>query len=124
MNNSTFDNLSQGGNKAFRSCYGDMLCPHCGYYSPAEGAAFGDYWILTCHKCKASVFIQVTAGAPNWQVVDYYPKNKPHVDALVPQEIGEDYLEAQRCFSVAAWQACCVMARRCMHEVVEHFTAA
>ena len=33
------------------------------------------------------------------------------------------YLEAQRCFSVAAWHACAVMARRCMHLVAEHFQA-
>lgn len=37
------------------------------------------------------------------------------VDPSIPEAIATDYLEALRCFNVAAYRACVTMARRCLH---------
>jgi len=122
MNNSDFGELTRIGAKPLDHYRIDMLCPHCGYFSPAEGAKLSEkYYGITCHRCKESVMIHT---GDEKQIVDYYPKRKVTVDnALVPEEIAKDFLEAHKCFSVAAWQACSVMARRCIHLVAEIFSA-
>ena len=95
----------------------DMLCPHCGFWSPAEGMVIvPSAWVLVCHHCRKSVWGRTGSDS---EIMDYYPEQSVTVDSLVPEPIGHDYLEAQRCYSVAAWQACSVMARRCIHLIVE-----
>lgn len=81
---------------------------------------------MECHQCNEPLYIRTDYVVKTQEtvIVDYYPKRKVMVDPLVPQEIARDYLEAQRCFSVPSWQACSVMARRCMHLVAEHFQAS
>ncbi len=61
-----------------------------------------------------------TAAVGSTEIVDYYPKARVTVDPSVPAELTADYLEAQRCFSVAAWRACAVMARRFVHSVMQN----
>lgn len=103
----------------------DIHCPHCGYFSAAEGPrASPKCATVICHKCSEAVMIQTeNIDSPLSKVIDYYPKRVATVDPFVLKDIAEDYLEAQRCFSVAAWHGCAVMARRCMHSVAEHFKA-
>ncbi|MGB7208604.1 MAG: DUF4145 domain-containing protein [Pyrinomonadaceae bacterium] len=120
MDSEIFGKLRNRAAKATVQVECDMLCPHCGAFSPAQGVALPqNYYVVTCYRCKESVMMMVDGD----KIIDYYPKQKVTVDAFVPGEISRDYLEAQRCFSVAAWQGCCVMARRCMHLIVEKFEA-
>jgi len=129
MNQPNFGTLKILSTGSYQNCEIDMLCPHCGAFSPAKGPSLGvGYYAVRCYRCKESVMIYVgsdnkSAIITGEKIQDYYPKRKVIVDPLVPPEIAKDYLEAQRCFSVAAWQACSVMARRCMHLVVEKFLA-
>ena len=116
--------------RSFYICTADISCPHCGYFSTAEGPVLdGTYAIVGCLRCREAVMIQSerlnTAGTtnPSRVVTDYYPKKVPTADPFVPKDIAEDFLEAQRCFMAGAWHGCAVMARRCMHSVAEHFKA-
>ncbi|HYV13498.1 MAG TPA: DUF4145 domain-containing protein [Pyrinomonadaceae bacterium] len=118
------------GNPETFLCKADILCPHCGYYAPAEGPIVaGRYALVACHRCRQAVMITAENLSHTWSsdvgrpVIDYHPKKNPTVDPLVPEEIADDYLEAQRCFLVGAWRGCAVMARRCMHSVAERFKA-
>lgn len=119
------------GQRSFRMFEINMTCPHCDCFSVAKGVYVGAQYetflveCLQCHKCTA-LFVNNPNNQPLIQpdmITDYYPKTKVTVDPFVPAEIAKDYLEAKRCFSVGAWQACCVMARRCIHHIVEKFHA-
>lgn len=107
----------------------EIQCPHCDTFSSAKGIDLGaGYLVTTCLKCKKSVLVittvmEVAVRKDPSSIVDYYPKRTLTVNPFVPEEMARDYMEAQRCFSVAAWQACSVMARRCMHLIAEHFQA-
>lgn len=110
--------------RSYAVCTVDLLCPHCGYYSVAEGPIVTNTSTLVkCHRCSQTTMIEaVTVHSPS-TVNDYYPRRQITVDPFVPKEIAEDYLEAQRCFLAGAWHGCAVMARRCLHSVAEHFNA-
>ena len=122
------DSIAVRGHRAARSyavVQADLLCPHCGYYSTAEGPLITQKSAgVICKRCSEVVLLMgegsLKAGDP---VIDYYHRKVPTVDPFVPKDIGEDYLEAQRCFMAGAWHGCAVMARRCMHSVAEHFKA-
>jgi Domain of unknown function (DUF4145) len=117
--------------REFHYCRADILCPYCGYYSSAEGPVVGSqYALVSCHRCQKAVMITTeeralghTGLGGGRKVVDYHPKKSPTVDPFVPDEIADDYLEAQRCFMVGAWRGCAVLARRCMHSVAQRFDA-
>ena len=114
-----------GVGRSFTVGKADLLCPHCGYYSSAEGpVATSTTALVVCKRCGKTTMIEaVTVTSPS-TINDYYPKRVPTADPFVPSDIAEDYLEAQRCFSVRAWHGCAVMARRCMHSVAEYFKAS
>lgn len=113
-----------GPGTSYNTCLADLLCPHCGYYSEAVGPiANVKCALVVCHRCGEAVMLETVNMQNASAVTDYYPKRTATVDAFVPKDIAEDFLEAQRCFSVGAWHGCVVMARRCMHSVAEHFSA-
>jgi hypothetical protein len=108
----------------------DMICPHCGTFAPAKGPKLNPTTVvLLCYRCKKAVMLlyktiaSPPTSTPATEIVDYYPKRSVQVSPHVPKNIGEDYLEAQRCFLAGAWHGCAVMARRCMHSVAEHLNA-
>jgi hypothetical protein len=108
----------------------DMNCPHCGTYTVARGPQLNLTTVaLLCYRCTQAVLIMykspISQGseAHPASIADYYPKRTLQVNPHVPEAIGEDYLEAQRCFLAGAWHGCAVMARRCMHSVAEHLKA-
>jgi len=111
-------------------CTADLQCPHCGFFSTAEGFAInGKYALVQCLRCSEAIMINsqrlMTEGRSNppRETTDYYPRRQPTAHPFVPKDIAEDYLEAQRCFTAGAWHGCAVMARRCMHSVAEHYNA-
>jgi hypothetical protein len=118
------------GGIPYRIVAADVLCPNgaCGIYCHATGPIItGAYAALVCSRCGFVVLIETTEdfveGKGSYTIKDSYPKKTATVDPSVPKEMAADYLEAYRCFSVAAWHGCAVMVRRCIHQVVEHFKA-
>jgi len=106
-----------------------MHCPHCEVYAEAAGPVVGRYIALACLNCKGAVIVGVESGRPlekisSDDVLDYHPKKRITADPLLPPDIAQDYVEAQRDFSVAAWASCAVMVRRCVHGVLEHLGAS
>ena len=104
-----------------RSLRAEFLCPRCGTFSDALGieAPSQRQMAYVCRKCRGMTLVEVPDGTQLEAVTDYYPKMRPTVDASVPTPLAEDYLEAQRCFSVGARRACAVMARRFVHSVMQ-----
>jgi hypothetical protein len=112
------------GGRQYTIMRAEMVCPHCGVFSTAEGPSVNNkYCLVTCLRCQCGVMIEAQHIQPGVPITDYFPKKVPTVDPYVPKDIGEDFLEAQRCFMAGAWHGCAVMARRCMHSVAEHFNA-
>ena len=105
-----------------------IFCPHCHRHTSLEPARVevegerGKYyvgavwhqssnskwWIAVCNYCKEPVLVK-NDGA----IVYPHPLPQP-TDRNVPEDIRVDLDEAKRCFSVSAWRAAAVMARRAM----------
>jgi HEPN domain-containing protein len=50
----------------------------------------------------------------NEQITDQYPKRTPKLDPSIPQDVGNDYVEAIKCFDVGANKASVAMCRRAL----------
>jgi len=66
------------------------------------------WWIGICNYCKRPVLVH-NAG----DTVYPHPLPSPS-DERIPEDIRKDLDEAKMCFSVGAYRACAVMARRAM----------
>lgn len=106
-----------------------IFCPYCHRHTSLEPApveverAYGQkflvgavweqshsskWWIGVCTYCDRPVLVQNNA-------VTVYPHPLPSpTDPNIPEEIRTDLDQAKRCFSVSAWRAAAVMARRAM----------
>lgn len=99
-----------------------LTCPYCGAKAnftlrhqwdealPTGGAV--RYAVWSCDACHEPV---VGKPAPFREPVDYYPQHvaEPSLPD-VPDDVAADAREAHRCFSIKAWRAAVVMARRAM----------
>jgi len=66
------------------------------------------WWIGICNYCKEPVLV-----CNNGDIV--YPNPSPSpTDERIPEPIKQDLNEAKICFSIKAYRACAVMARRAM----------
>jgi hypothetical protein len=66
------------------------------------------WWIGVCNYCDQPVLV-LNQGE------SVFPLPLPSkTDDRIPKDIREDLIEAKLCFSVRAYRACAVMARRCM----------
>lgn len=66
------------------------------------------WWIGVCNYCDRPVLV-LNQGE------SVFPLPMPSkTDDRIPKDIREDLIEAKFCFSVRAYRACAVMARRCM----------
>lgn len=105
-----------------------LYCPHCGLYVCLMQAqtvfrdlhenviwhsSAGDmWWIGVCPNCRNGVLVHTDVNAGTETC---YPTPLPTpTDERIPDEIRRDLDEAKRCYSVAAYRACAVMARRSM----------
>jgi hypothetical protein len=81
--------LRESGSEArsYRVCKADLLCPYCGFYSPAEGpVATQKSALVVCHKCHEAVMLEAeNVFLPGRPVLDYHPKKVPTVDPLSPR---------------------------------------
>jgi uncharacterized protein DUF4145 len=102
-----------------------LNCPHCGIYvalimAPTRGndkfpaiwqkAGNDLWWIGICPKCRMGVLAHEDQQGGGYT---FYPAELPtSTDNRIPDEIRSDIDEAKRCFSVQAYRASAVMARR------------
>jgi len=99
-----------------------IYCPYCRRYTSLTPAprAMDSYtciwerehndiwWIGICNYCKRPVLVHNEGDT-----VYPYPLPSPS-DEKIPEDIRKDLDEAKMCFSVGAYRACAVMARRAM----------
>ena len=108
-----------------------LNCPHCGVHValmhapvlvPSAGnqrvfaiwkKGDGDlWWIGVCTSCWKGILAHEDQRGRGYT---FYPADLPApTDERIPDEIRRDLDEAKRCYSVAAYRACAVMARRAM----------
>jgi len=104
-----------------------IYCPYCKRYTSLTPALIKDYvglekkpiglaiwekssdnfwWIGVCNYCKNPVLVHNRGDT-------IYPRPLPSpTDKRIPEHIRKDIDEAKLCFSVNAYRACAVMARR------------
>jgi len=95
-----------------------IYCPYCHKYTfltrrgewPSQ---YGKYWIGECNSCHRAVLVKDYHGVNNPQEIYPAPLPEP-VDERVPSPIRKDFEEALRCFSISAFRAAGVMARRAL----------
>ncbi len=99
-----------------------FMCPHCSTKCSFSGIGVGDSAVLYCLGCGKGVYFHfpnnnfqasdTTVRVAAESVDDYYPRKVLSIDAAVPAEIGSDFEEANKCFSVGASRATVIMCRR------------
>ena len=99
-----------------------FMCPHCNTKCSFSGIGMGDSVVLYCRGCKKGVYFRLagcdftdedtTARVEAERVEDYYPRKVLTIDQAIPQEIGDDFDEANRCLGVEAKKATVAMCRR------------
>jgi len=94
-----------------------IYCPYCHKYTELSQrgriqTSQGIYSMGECNSCHNVVLVQETTqiGA---RINRVYPRPLPtSTDERIPEYIKKDINEAKLCFSVGAFRACAVMARR------------
>ncbi len=99
-----------------------FMCPHCNTKCSFSGIGVGDSVVLYCRGCGEGVYFRlsgidfrdedITVRIDAESVEDYYPRKVLTIDPAIPKEIGDDFNEANRCFSVEAKKATVTMCRR------------
>lgn len=98
------------------------MCPHCNTKCSFGGNGIGNSVALYCRGCGKGVYFLLencdlpdedrTVRVEAKSVKDYYPRKVMTVDQAIPQEIGDDFSEADKCLGVEAKRATVVMCRR------------
>ncbi|MBI4723352.1 MAG: DUF4145 domain-containing protein [Candidatus Stahlbacteria bacterium] len=92
-----------------------IYCPYCykyTYLTNRGGWSNGQtqYWMGECNSCH-----RVVLGVEEPEEHTMYPLPLPKpVDERIPEPIRKDFEEALKCFSIEAYRAAGVMARRAM----------
>jgi hypothetical protein len=100
-----------------------FTCPHCLTKCSFLGEGSKDTFVLWCNGCHKGVYFRfrdidlplkydqlITLDIE--RIEDYYPRKAVAVDASIPKEIADDYVEAARCIDVSAPKATVAMCRR------------
>jgi len=82
----------------------------------------GDSVVLYCRGCHKGVYFRLggcdfkeegmSVRVEAERVKDYYPRKVLTIDPAIPQEIGDDFDEANKCLGVEAKKATVTMCRR------------
>jgi len=101
-----------------------FMCPHCNTKCSFGGIGQGDSVVLYCRGCGKGVYFRldgydfrngdITVRVETERVRDYYPRKVLTIDSAIPQEIGDDFNEANRCLGVEAKKATVAMCRRAL----------
>lgn len=80
---------------------------HTHYTSAEWSIKTGDsWWIGICNNCQNPVLVKNEG-------IEIYPRPFPSpTDTRIPEPMRQDLIEAKFCFSINAFRACAVMARR------------
>ena len=79
------------------------------------GSARHLWWIGVCNSCRNAMLVR-----DNGDIVYPIARGIPNpIDDRVPDLIGQDFDEAQQCFSVNAYRGCAVLARRAIEATCE-----
>jgi len=99
-----------------------FMCPHCNTKCSFGGVGLGDSVVLYCRGCGKGVYFLLsgwnithqskTIRVEAEEVGDYYPKTVLTINPAIPQEIGDDFDEANKCLGVEAKKATVTMCRR------------
>jgi hypothetical protein len=102
-----------------------ILCPYCGTKTPIKfefegggggrlscSSGFCGNFIVKCVNCENDTFIIIEDDI----IVDQYPKCVTKVALDVPQDIREDFEEADKCFNSEAFKASVAMLRRALQK--------
>ena len=97
-----------------------FMCPHCNTKCSFGGIGTGDSFTLYCRGCKKGVyfyfpdhdFSEGTFRVDSKFVADFYPRTLFASDPAIPEEIADDFKEANKCFAVEAKKATVTMCRR------------
>lgn len=99
-----------------------IYCPSCHKHTSlitrAHYMIMGDQTrICEIGECNSCNFFMMTKRV-NGEIVAIYPNPLPEpIDERVPESIREDFEEANLCFSVDAYRAAAVMARRTLQSI-------
>ncbi len=74
---------------------------------------------MECDHCNNFLYVITSTYANSHdnnmnKIKDYYPKNRPKVDGIVPENVASVFLEAMVCFNVGAFRASAAMCRRAL----------
>ena len=99
-----------------------FMCPHCNTKCSFGGVGFGNSVTLYCRGCGKGVYFKLrvydlpdndaTVRLNVDNIVDYYPRSVITVDSAIPEDVADDFLEANRCLGVEAKKAAVTMCRR------------
>jgi hypothetical protein len=99
-----------------------FMCPHCNTKCSFGGIGQRDSVVLYCRGCGKGVYFRLDGcDFPNEDITvrveaelirDSYPHKVLTSDPAIPQEIGDDFNEANRCLGVEAKKATVAMCRR------------
>lgn len=99
-----------------------FMCPHCNTTCSFGGIGIGDSVVLYCRGCHKGVYFRLsgcdfkddgmTVRVDAERVKDYYPRKVLTIDPAIPQDIGDDFDEANKCLGVEAKKATVTMCRR------------
>lgn len=93
-----------------------IYCPYCHKYVELSkrgefGSQHGYYWMGQCNSCQKVILLNRNSG-------EIYPLPLPKsIDERIVGSIRKDFEEANVCFSVGAFRAAAVMARRALQNV-------
>lgn len=93
-----------------------IYCPHCHKFTELSNRGgynnqTGNYWMGECNSCHKLVLV-------NDSTHKIYPMPLPKpIDERIPHAIKSDFEESITCFSIAAYRASAVMARRALQSI-------
>lgn len=99
-----------------------VRCPKCDNTNLYAGVVSNYSGVLICEHCNAEILVKLSG-----QNLIERPKLKEGINVgkfkefkSAPQEINNDFLEAQKCFNIGAHKATIVMCRRTLEQVAKN----
>lgn len=92
--------------------YESIYCPYCHRYTALSNRGiYLNYWMGECNACHDVVLVNNYNGT-----IYPHPLPKPVSEKII-EPIRKDFMEANLCFSVSAYRAAAVMARRALQSI-------
>lgn len=100
-----------------------IVCPYCDVHSTisVRSRDAGESTLFEMVKCDhcGELILQIYRIKDKKRIlIDQYPKRIPRLHKSIPERVGDDYIEAMKCFDVGANRASVVMCRRALQSSV------